>query len=317
MSLAPSPGSDRHDGSASELVSRFLLWMTVERGRSANTIEAYRRDLGIYIRWLGDHGLILEKVESDHIAGFVSSMKEAGGAEASIARRLASVRMFHAFLEREGLSGGNPTVLSEGVRVSAGVPKPLDEDQVDRLLSAVTGDDPEAIRDRALLEILYATGARISEACGLDLSDLDLDGSLVRYFGKGGKERVVPFGKSAGAAMRTYLSSRGREALVPERWPRSDDRDALFLTIRGRRLSRQKAWSIVREAGRAARVSDDLSPHVLRHSCATHMLDHGADLRVVQEMLGHASISTTQVYTKVSRDRLFSVYQKSHPRAAK
>ena len=198
-------------------------------------------------------------------------------------------------------------------RVPAGIPKPLTESQVDALFDAIVGHDPIDRRDRALLELLYATGARISESVGLSLGDLDLDQRLVRLYGKGSKERIVPFGSSASEALDDWFSARGRARLVPPRWRRRGDADAVFLNLRGGRLTRQAAWLVVKKYGRLAGVSDELSPHVLRHSCATHLLDHGADLRVVQEMLGHVSISTTQVYTKVSQERLFDVYRSAHP----
>jgi integrase/recombinase XerD len=201
------------------------------------------------------------------------------------------------------------------VRVPAGIPKPLAEDEVTRLLDAVVGTEPVHRRDLALLELLYATGARISEAVGLSLGDLDLGSRLVRLYGKGAKERIVPFGSSASAALVDWFSEAGRTRLAPVQWKRRGDAEAVFLNLRGSRLTRQAAWLVVRKYGQRAGLERELSPHVLRHSCATHMLDHGADLRVVQEMLGHASISTTQVYTKVSQERLWEVYRNAHPRA--
>jgi integrase/recombinase XerD len=222
--------------------------------------------------------------------------------------------MLHRFMTEEGARSDDPTADVEGVRVPAGIPHPLSEDEVRQLLAAVTGSDPPALRDRALLEFLYATGARISEACGLSLADLDREHRVVRLFGKGAKERVVPFGRTAAAAMDEWLSS-GREHMEPVRWARRGDQEAVFLNTRGARLSRQAAWAVVRKYGERTGLADKLSPHVLRHSCATHLLDHGADLRIVQEMLGHASISTTQVYTKVSQERLWQVYRQAHPRA--
>lgn len=298
-----------------ESIALFLRWLAVEKGRSTNTVDAYRRDLMHYLSWLADHHSSIDDVSEDHIAAFVAELARSGVAPSTVARRLAAIRMLHGFLLSEGLREDNPAAIAEGIRVPAGVPKPLSESQVGQLLDSVTGSDATALRDRALLEILYATGARISEACGLNVIDVDLDSGLVRLFGKGSKERIVPFGRSASTSISKYLSRGGRGALVPDQWARPDDRDALFLTTRGRRLSRQKAWSIVREAGRRCGFSVELSPHVLRHSCATHMLDHGADLRIVQEMLGHASISTTQIYTKVSNERLIAVYRSAHPRA--
>jgi integrase/recombinase XerD len=199
--------------------------------------------------------------------------------------------------------------------VPSGIPKPLTETQVTSLLDSVAGHEPIDHRDRALLELLYATGARISEAVGLSIGDLDLEGRLVRLYGKGSKERIVPFGSSAAGALDDWFSPRGRARLVPARWQRRDDAQAVFLNTRGGRLTRQAAWLVVKKYARRAGLADDLSPHVLRHSCATHLLDHGADLRVVQEMLGHVSISTTQVYTRVSQERLWDVYRSAHPRA--
>ncbi|HEX2577697.1 MAG TPA: tyrosine-type recombinase/integrase, partial [Aquihabitans sp.] len=186
---------------------------------------------------------------------------------------------------------------------------------VERLLASVVGDEPLARRDRVILEVLYGTGLRISELVGLSLADLDLDAGLLRAFGKGAKERIVPLGSHATAALVAWLGPGGRPELEPERWARRGDAEALLLNTRGGRLSRQGAWIVVHRAGERVGLEGRLSPHVLRHSCATHMLDHGADIRTVQELLGHASISTTQVYTLVSTDRLLSVYRSAHPRA--
>lgn len=222
--------------------------------------------------------------------------------------------MLHRFMLEEGLRADDPTADVEGVRVPAGIPHPLTVDEVERLLGAVAGEDPVALRDRALLEFLYATGARISEVCGLSRADIDRDQRLVRLFGKGSKERIVPYGRMAARAVDDWLE-HGRPAFVPERWARRGDEEAVFLLRRGTRMSRQSAWAVVRTYGERVGLADRLSPHVLRHSCATHLLDGGTDLRIVQEMLGHASISTTQVYTKVSQERLWQVYRQAHPRA--
>ena len=215
----------------------------------------------------------------------------------------------------EGERPDDPTADLEGVRVPAGIPKPLAEPEVGALLAAVAGHEPVDLRDRALLEFLYATGARISEACGLSMGDIDFDGRLVRLFGKGAKERIVPYGRAASRALAEWFSPRGRVLMVPAEWRRRRDAEAVFINTRGGRLSRQAAWAVVTQVRAARRITSELSPHVLRHSCATHMLDHGADLRVVQEMLGHASISTTQLYTKVSQERLWEIYRSAHPRA--
>lgn len=293
----------------------FLLWLTVERGRAANTVNSYRRDIARYELFLADKGCTVLTCTEEHVEEFVRSLQSQGEAVASVARRLAAVRMFHSYLSAENVRSNNPAARIEGVRVPVGVPKPLSLDEVEALLNSVTGVESVNIRDRALLEFLYATGARISEACDVNVNDLDMSARVVRLFGKGSKERVVPFGRTAEKHLREYLSVGGRDMLVPSSWSKASDRDAVFLTNRGRRLNRQKAWAIVRDAGVAAGIEWELSPHVLRHSCATHMLEHGADLRIVQEMLGHATISTTQIYTKVSPERLFSVYRQFHPRA--
>ncbi|MCU1394606.1 MAG: xerD [Ilumatobacteraceae bacterium] len=293
----------------------FLTWMATERGRSRNTLLAYRRDLDGYCAWLDRHGATLTDVTTTQLVAFVGERRASGSAPASVARQLAAIRMLHRFMLDEGMSASDPTADLDGVRVPSGIPKPLSEVDVASLLAAVVGDTPVARRDRALLEFLYATGARIGEAVGLSLGDIDLESGLVRLFGKGSKERIVPFGRAAAAALRAWLSADGRARMCPERWARRGDSDAVFLNHRGSRLSRQSAWLIVSTYGRACGLEKDLSPHVLRHSCATHLLDHGADLRIVQEMLGHASISTTQIYTKVSQERLWDVYRSAHPRA--
>ncbi len=297
-------------------VEEFLTWMATERGRAANTLSAYRRDLEGYAGWLRAHGASIDDVARADVDQFVGERRATGAAPASVARQLAAIRMLHRYLAEEQIRRDDPTVDVEGVRVPAGIPKPLSEAEVVSLLAAPVGDDPVARRDRALLELLYATGARISEAVGLALDDLDPDGCLVRLYGKGSKERIVPYGRFAAAAMAEWLAPGGRARLEPDRWARRGDSEAVFLNLRGARLTRQAGWAIVDKHGaRAGIPTSRLSPHVLRHSCATHLLDHGADLRVVQELLGHASISTTQVYTKVSQERLWEVYRAAHPRA--
>ncbi|MEY3091820.1 MAG: tyrosine recombinase XerD [Actinomycetota bacterium] len=291
----------------------YLSWLVAERGRSANTVAAYRRDLAGYCDWLRGRKKSVLDVTSADIDAFVAE-RRAEAAASSVARQLAAVRNFHRFLVAENRRRDDPTADLDGVRVPAGIPKPLSEEDVARLIGAVMGDDAVARRDRALLEFLYATGARISEACGLSLGDLDLEAGLVRLYGKGSKERLVPVGSCARQALEQWLGV-GRPDLVPARWKRRGDAEAVFLDRRGGRLSRQAAWAAVTRHGERAGLTGHLSPHVLRHSCATHMLDHGADLRIVQEMLGHASISTTQVYTKVSQERIFEQYRAAHPRA--
>ena len=293
----------------------FLAWMLSEKGRSANTLAAYRRDLRSYCAWLAERGRTVLDVDHDLLVEHTAERTVSGAATSSVARQLAAIRMLHRYLAVEGERPDDPTARLEGVKVPSGIPKPLTEAQITSLLDAVVGHEPVDHRDRALLELLYATGARISEATGLSIGDIDLDTRLVRLYGKGSKERIVPFGSSAATALEEWFSTGGRVRMVPDAWQRRDDAEAVFLNTRGGRLTRQAAWLVVKKYGTRAGISDELSPHVLRHSCATHLLDHGADLRVVQEMLGHVSISTTQVYTRVSQERLFDVYRSAHPRA--
>jgi integrase/recombinase XerD len=295
--------------------SDFLTWLAAERGRSQNTLAAYRRDLQAYCAWLSARSRTLADVVEDDVVAYVQELRAAGKAPSSVARALVAVRSLHRYLALEGLTKEDPAADVEVPRVPQGLPKALSEEEVERLIGAVVGDDPAARRDRALLEVLYGSGLRISELVGLSLSDVDLDAGLLRVLGKGGKERVVPVGRMAASALGAWTGPGGRPELEPERWARRDDAEALFLNQRGGRLSRQGAWTIVRRHGDRAGLGERLTPHVLRHSCATHMLDHGADIRTVQELLGHASISTTQIYTLVSTDRLREVYEQAHPRA--
>jgi integrase/recombinase XerD len=296
-------------------VEEFLSWMVAEKGRAPNTVAAYRRDLGAYCEWLDAHGATPLDVDHQQLVAFVGDRRAGGAATSSIARQLAAIRMLHRYLSIEGERRDDPAADLEGVRVPAGIPKPLTEAQVTSLIDAVVVTAPIHRRDLALIELLYATGARISEAVGLSIGQIDLDARLVRLYGKGSKERIVPFGSSAAGALDDWFSSSGRAQLVPDQWRSRDDAEAVFLNTRGGRLSRQAAWAVIKKYGVRAGIGAELSPHVLRHSCATHLLDHGADLRVVQEMLGHASISTTQIYTKVSQERLWDVYRSAHPRA--
>ena len=296
-------------------IEELLSWLAVEKGRSANTVAAYRRDLAAYTEFLSGRGLTPATVTESVVEDYLAFLRAAGRAPASVARALVSVRSLHRFLEDEGQAGANPAEEVQRPKVPSGLPKALSEAEVDALLAAITGTDPVARRDRALLEVLYGCGLRVSELVGLSLADLDLGAGLLRAFGKGAKERIVPVGRLACDALAAWLAVGGRPQLVPDRWARRGDAEAVFLNTRGARLSRQGAWGIVRHYGDAVGLGDRLSPHVLRHSCATHMLDQGADIRVVQELLGHASISTTQVYTKVSATRLRQIYDAAHPRA--
>ncbi len=296
-------------------VEEFLTWLAVERGRSRNTLGAYRRDLTTYCRWLDERRRPLGDVTEADVTAYVGRLRAGGQAPATVARATAAVRGLHRFLAEEGRASTDPAADVAAPRVPSGLPKPLTEEAVTALLGAVVGNDAVHRRDRAVLELLYGTGMRISELCGLSLGDIDPESALVRVFGKGAKERIVPVGRPALIAVADWLGPSGRPRLVPDRWACRGDAEAMFLNQRGGRLSRQAGWAIVTAYGERAGLSEHLSPHVLRHSCATHMLDRGADLRVVQELLGHASISTTQVYTKVSTERLRRAFDAAHPRA--
>ena len=293
----------------------FLVWLAVEKGRAANTLSAYRRDLLRYRDHLRRRRRSVTTATEDDVIAFVHVLVGEGLAPASVTRTLVAVRGMHRFLVAEEFRSDDPATTVEMPRVPRGLPKALTLEQVTALIEVVTGDDPVARRDRAILETLYGTGVRISELVGMSLGDVDLHDGLVRVMGKGSKERIVPIGRHAAIALTEWTATAGRGAMEPDRWGRREDAEAVFLNHRGGRLSRQGAWGVVTKHGRRVGLGTELTPHVLRHSCATHMLDHGADIRTVQELLGHASISTTQIYTKVSTERLLSVYRSAHPRA--
>jgi len=293
----------------------YVSWLAVERGRARNTIESYRRDLADYERSLAGRGRTPADATPRDVEEHFGGLRAAGHSAASLARALSVVRGLHRFLLDEGMATRDPTSDVVAARIPARLPKALSEDAVARLIDAVTGTTPEARRDRALLELLYGTGARISEAVGLDQADLSGSPGLVRLYGKGSKERLVPLGRCAARALKDWVTPTGRGALIPARWRHRGDAEAVFLGSRGGRLTRQAAFAIVVKHARAAGLRENVSPHTLRHSCASHMLAHGADIRVVQELLGHVSITTTQIYTKVSPEHLRATYEAAHPRA--
>ncbi|HHC07774.1 MAG TPA: site-specific tyrosine recombinase XerD [Actinobacteria bacterium] len=290
---------------SSTAIDEYLAALAVERGLAPATLAAYRRDLSDYLAALGCE--VVDATEDDVVA-YLTRLAERGLARSTIARKLAAVRGLHRFLVVEGLAAEDPTLLVRGPRRSTPLPKALTVEEVERLLASPDPDDPLGIRDRALLEFLYATGTRVAEAVALDLDDVDLDAATALVTGKGSKQRLVLLGSFAVAAIERYLPVRLE--LVGGR----GDPGRLFLNARGRPLTRQGAWLVVRRHARRAGLTD-VSPHVLRHSAATHMVEGGADLRTVQEMLGHASISTTQVYTRVSPAHLLEVYRTAHPRS--
>jgi integrase/recombinase XerD len=300
-----------------QALQTYLDHLAVERGLAANTLSSYRRDLRRYLAHLAarDVGAPDQVTEAD-VSAFLVLLREGDDehpplAANSAARAVVAVRGFHRFLLREGGTASDP---ARGVRPPPPpkrLPKAISVEDVAALLAAAGAEEtPRALRDRALLEMLYGSGARISEAVGLDVDELDLGAGTVRLLGKGGKERIVPVGSYARDAVSAYLV-RGRPALAAA----GTGPPALFLNARGGRLSRQSAWTVLRATAERAGVRRAISPHTLRHSFATHLLDGGADVRVVQELLGHASVTTTQVYTLVTVDRLREVYATAHPRA--
>jgi integrase/recombinase XerD len=292
----------------------FLSYLAVERGRAPASISAYRRDLVAYERFLSERGVGLFQADLGLVESYVALLG-ASKAPTSTARALAAVRGLHRFCVDERGASTDPTEGVSTPRIPQAIPKALSEEQVELLLSAVIGDDPRALRNRAILETLYATGMRISELAGLRLGDLDMSKAMAVANGKGSKERLVPVGRLALAALQAWLGPNGRQAMAPLRWARRSDAEAIFISTRGRAMSRQAVWQVVRAAAVKVKLEDRVSPHVLRHSCATHLLEHGADIRVVQELLGHATITTTQVYTRVSPELLRRVYDQAHPRA--
>ena len=296
-------------------VEEYLSWLRLERGRAPSTVEAYRRDLDAWWAHLRRLGRDVVDVTEDDLVGWVHVLQAGELSRATVKRRIVAARNLHRFLAEEGIVADDPGADVLPPPVARGLPKALSEEEVTALLDVVQGDDPVARRDRAILETLYGTGIRISELVGLSLRDVDLHDAFLRVVGKGDKERVVPVLGAANEALAAWLSVDGRGAMMPKRWRRRDDEEAVFLNQRGGRLGRQGTWLVVRSHGDRAGLGDRLTPHVLRHSCATHLLDHGADIRAVQELLGHASIGTTQVYTRVSDERLVTAWRAAHPRA--
>ncbi|WP_349828356.1 site-specific tyrosine recombinase XerD [Brevibacterium litoralis] len=316
----------------------YLEHLELERGLSVNSVDAYARDLAKYLRWVAAQSITdLAAVTPSDVRTFATSLADSGLSTRSRSRALVSVRRLHAHLHAEGLTPTDPGADVTPAGETERLPKALTVDQVVALLDTVVGDSAAELRTRALLEFLYATGARVSEAVGLDLDDLDLPSpghgpgsgagtngagddrrtGVARLYGKGGKERLVPVGSLATGALRAWLT-RGRPEFeaARARGARAHDRaGAVFLNRRGGRLSRQSAWTAIVTAARQAGLEEHVSPHSLRHSFATHLLEGGADIRVVQELLGHSSVTTTQIYTRVTAQNLREVYALTHPRA--
>ena len=301
-------------GRLTELMLEFLGYLELERGLSRNTLEAYRSDLEQYGVYLRARELDPLSIKPAELAGFVSALAEGGDGRSAVApatlqRKIACLRSFYRHLRREQLIEHDPASDLRAPRARARLPEVLSRDEVGRLLSQPRGQSPTAIRDRALLETMYACGLRASEAIGLELADLDLDAGVLRARGKGAKERLVPIGRKAIESLRAYLE-RARPRLVGIR-----DERRVFVNQRGAGLSRQGLYKIVQRHATAAGLAHRMSPHTLRHTFATHLLAGGCDLRSLQEMLGHADIATAQIYTHLSADRLRDVYFEAHPRA--
>lgn len=308
-----------HDRALKRLVDRYLDNLSIERGLSENTRKAYGRDLQLYLSYLARRDITrITDIHERDVADFVSDLRDHRYSEnkryspATIARVLAAVRGFHRYCVREDHAKSDPAEPVGSMRIPRALPKALTVDEVEALLAAVPPDGAAAIRDRAMFEMLYAAGLRISELTSLDLDDLDVETRTVRCIGKGSKERIVPVGSVAIEAVTRYLTQ------IRSNWVKRGSPPALFLNQRGQRLTRQGCWKILKRYAGKADLTRRISPHTLRHSFATHMIDRGADVRVVQELLGHASISTTAVYKKVIPDEtLVDVYYSAHPRAGR
>ena len=287
----------------------FLNYLRVEKGLAENTIQAYRRDIAKLTVFAADMGLGIKDIGSDHVVDFLRSLYRQNLDSRSVARHLVTIRHFFRFALTEGFIADDPASSVESPRFRHSLPEFLSLDEVERLLRLPDVNDTAGLRDRAMIEMMYSTGLRVSELCGLRVSDLQMDAGCLRCIGKGDKERMVPVGRQALRIVREYLREARPKLL------RKSSSPYLFLNQRGRKIDRIRFWRILAEYGRKAGLRKALTPHMLRHSFATHLLDRGADLRSVQMMLGHSDISTTQIYTHVVEERLKQVYKAHHPRA--
>ena len=289
----------------------YMHFLKVERQLSDNTITSYRRDLHEYITYLEKTGYAsIDGIDRSVILNHLQRLKDSGKSSRTVSRHISSIRSFHQFLLREKVATQDPTVHLELPKLEQKLPRVLSVDEVDTLISIPDCSKPQGVRDQALLEILYGTGMRVSELIGLNLEDIHISMGFVRVFGKGGKERIIPLGGGAITACKRYI-----EEVRPLFTAKQKGVEALFVNMRGTRLTRQGCWKLLKAHALQAGIQKELTPHILRHSFATHLIENGADLRAVQEMLGHSDISTTQIYTHVSRSRLKEVYVKFHPRA--
>lgn len=293
-------------------IDDYLHFIKVERQLAENTLQSYKRDLVAYARHLFHEQTLVDfnQVVREHILLYLESMRAVGKSSKTISRQISSIRSFHQFLLREKVCEKDPTVHLEMPKKEQTLPKVLSIEDIDALISAPTIEKPQGIRDIAILEMMYGSGMRISELIALNLEDVHITMGFVRVFGKGGKERIIPLGRGALTACTTYLNEAR-----PQLLGNAPKNDAFFITQRGKRFTRQGCWKIIKEHAETAGITKEITPHVLRHSFATHLIENGADLRAVQELLGHSDISTTQIYTHVSKTRLSEVYKQFHPRA--
>jgi len=295
--------------SESELIDRFLDAVWAERGLSKNTLDSYRYDLKLLAVHLQSHKLSLESAGREHILGFLAAQVHQGRSPRSLSRYLSGFRQFYQWQLREGRRTDNPCVLIESPKLGRGLPKALSEGQVTALIESPDTSHPLGLRDRTMLELMYATGLRVSELVSLELGQVNLNQGVVRVLGKGGKERMVPLGEESMSWLQRYLLESRPELMGQHQCAQ------VFVSNRKTGLSRQAFWHAIRRHAQIAGISHDVSPHMLRHSFATHLLNHGADLRVVQLLLGHSNLSTTQIYTHIAKEGLKRMHAKHHPRA--
>ena len=300
------------------LREQFLVHIGIERGLAKATVSAYESDLNKYVAWLQTHGIAKpDDIAKQDVEDYIAALDADGESARSKARRLASIHEFHRFALAQHAVSADVAASVKAPKGASVLPDVLSVDAVSRLLDAAAvggSTDPVVLRDKALLEFMYATGCRVSEAVGTNLDDIDLEEKVVRLMGKGSKQRLVPLGSYARNSVVVYLNA-GRGELERRSTAKVPERRALFLNKRGKRISRQSVWEIVKTAGERAGITKPLHPHTLRHSFATHLIQGGADVRTVQELLGHASVTTTQIYTHVSPEALIETYLTAHPRA--
>ncbi len=290
-------------------VDEFINYLSVERGLAQNTLLAYRRDLEKYTQFLDSLGInSLELIKREGVTEFIYHQKKEGLQTSSICRNLAAIRMFHRFLVRERLAKEDPTHLVETPKLWKRIPEVLSQAEIEAMINAAAGRGWQQIRDHAILELFYATGMRVSELVGLKMENVNLEAGYVRCLGKGNKERIIPLGRRAEDAVKRYCDE------VRGKLTRGNLSSDLFLSRLGKKLSRQSIWKLIKFYAKKAKIQKEIKPHTIRHSFATHLLEHGADLRSVQEMLGHSDISTTQIYTHVDKERLKTIHKQYHPR---